>query len=339
MPYAGPTEIHIKGEDWVRDGSWFVKKSIVDKYGSVDAAPPAEVEANRVSYPDGVSTQTVEQRAAAQGAPAGSNDQFYAYRNGIGEQEFKRRSDLAGRLGVNRSTDTSPKGVLADELFYGHMDELPGTGLYFNMGADGRPRIKDQNGNEVTATPELMQSAQAAVKQGYGTGQSHSQAGTPGTTPPAGGPPSPPSGNAATKVVNGVTYQQQPDGTWLKQDKPATDPSTSPANPAATVTPQMSSMVGTQQAGLANLQAQPADFWKQPGGRQAGANDMAASPATPQANAPSLIKPLKMPVPRQPMMSNSLGGAVKQPNFGRMGGMKPPGLAGGSIANLPPVLA
>lgn len=153
------------GKEWVRDGGWWVDADVVNANGGdIETMDPAVVEANRMPYAQGLIRQTIEQRLQAQGLPTDGSGggQFTQYRTQIGNDEFQRRLGLSHRV---------QDETLADELFFGHMDELPGMpGVYFNARGDGTYVFKDASGQVIPPNQALSAAAQQAVGQGYGTG-------------------------------------------------------------------------------------------------------------------------------------------------------------------------
>lgn len=315
-------EIFIRGERWVRDGNMWVPQSILDQVngGEVDTNDPeiiAQIAPYKISFNEGLTTQTTEQRAQAQGDPTGQ-DQYYGMKRDLGQAEFDRRWQLANSIGVNRSTDTGPKGALADELFYGHIDELPGVpGVFFNARSNGTFVFKDSNGNEIPPNGQLMQAAQAGVQQGYGTGQARlNPDGTPRVPGGAGGPQTPPVLPPAPGAAGGPTKPKGPifsggnPGTQVKPEQPQLPPA-----PSAPGTDVRSLQTGVAQLPGASMVPKGNDV---PGasmdpGSQNRMINMAPIKAAPQP------APIKMPdfskIAGAPMGSG--GGLPKAPTIGK----------------------
>lgn len=177
----GKNWLFFDGAEWYQDGDWWVNSNAVPPDKIDDPAWAQTVEANRVT--DGPTRATVQARAAAQGAPAGSNDQFYAYRNSIGEQAFQQRVQWANAITTD-TQDSGPRGVLRDEVFWGHMTPVPNmNGFYFSFHGGNSWTFKNSAGQEVVGNPQLLAAAQQ--------GQQQLDSGQPGggTTPNGGALP------------------------------------------------------------------------------------------------------------------------------------------------------
>lgn len=247
-------ELFIRGERWVRDGDKWVPQSILDQFnnGDVDTNDPRIIEQiapYKISYNEGITTKTTEDRARA-GGDASGQDQHYGYKQQIGQAEFDRRNALASAIGGNASTETSPRTTLKEELFRGHMDQLPGVpGLYFNARSNGTFIFKDANGNEIPPNQQLMQAAQAGVQQGYGTGAPVlNPDGTPrvpgGAQGPATPPTLPPAPGAPQAPVKpqGPIFSNSPNSTGRQQSQPQLPPA--PVD-VASLTKGVSQLPGT----------------------------------------------------------------------------------------------
>lgn len=294
MPYAVQGGSY-GGEEWVPDGDWMVKKSLVDQYGINDD----RAQVGRLNNVDWQIKRAQEN--TGQG----------------GYQDVDPNHDPGGWApAMNYLHSTGFTNVqnnpLVSGIRYGHVKPY-GDNQWAEEGINGVGQIYNADGSKAGFGGDVAGFSSPTAQQRYQQLQQalSGQAGAapPKTTDPTqGGEPV----KAATKVVNGVTYAQQPDGTWLKQDQPAAPPTTPPAGPPVSP-PQLSSMVGAQQRTLAGMQ----------GG---GFGEVKQSPPPQQAPAPvaDTLKPLKMPPLMggnpQPTLSGGFG-ALKQPTMPKMPGM------------------
>ena len=182
----------IGGQQYVRDGSWWVKKSIVDANPGILGMQKGQnpqlddlVEKNRMEYSQGVTTMATEMGAAQRAAKTTAT----GYDS---EAERQHRSELANSIGVNWKSDENQndpqfvaKQVLAEELYNGHLDALPGTNMFFSYHGGAVPwTFKDRNGSEVPASPELVAQAQKAQQAQDARMGATGGSGTGGAPPP-----------------------------------------------------------------------------------------------------------------------------------------------------------
>ncbi len=288
---GAPGILHAKGEDWILDGDRWVPKRLVDQYGSPDDIPwssPDERMQSSMERSEGTNTQYREQAAQSQGDTSGQ-DGDYKYHSEIGPAETKYRTDLSNSLGTTRKSDSSPKGVLADLLYFGHADALPGqNGMFFAARGDGTFTFYDSNGNQVPPNDALIQAGKAGVAAGYGTGAIHggNAAGGGAPTNPTSLPPAP--GTTGSTIV-----------------KPKTDPIySSPPNPAATTPgavppPPTDTHATTPPAQDLTSLTVGAGNAAQAGTPGATSTSLPEAPRTfntvPQVKAPPMPKPMNVP--------------------------------------------
>ncbi len=168
--FGNPTGLRmIGGQAYVRDGDWWVRKSIVDQYPGIlgmqkgqNPQLDAIVEGNRMEYSKGVTTMATERGAAARAATTTAT----GYDS---EVERRRRADAAASIGVDWKSDQNQndpvfvaRQVLAEELYNGGKYLLPGHPLAFayHGGAgqgDAGWEFKDtRTGARVQPTPEQL---------------------------------------------------------------------------------------------------------------------------------------------------------------------------------------
>jgi len=181
----------IGGQQYVRDGSWWVKKSIVDANPGILGMQKGQnpqlddlVEKNRMEYSQGVTTMATEmgnaQRAAKTTATGFDS-----------ESERALRQQWANEIGVNEKSDENQgdpvfvaKQVLVDLIKGGHVDKMP-NGMFFSYHGDTAARpweFKNANGQDIAPTPELVAMASQAQQQKnsrYATGGGGGSGGAP----------------------------------------------------------------------------------------------------------------------------------------------------------------
>lgn len=318
MGSSGRQERTVNGRTYLMDGGWMVDKEALAPYGyDPDAAPPEVVEANRVG------------RAQLRNMAARGNKQAAWRANSQAAQQFSQQFGgtpyFAGVQGLRKAREMGldtealvddEGGDLALYLLNNQISlaqKPDGTWGFINTGHDPR----DPNAQWVGAGTGAGGVASGLNWETVGGAVDPNARQNPAPTTPT--TPAPTTGGA-TKVVNGILYVQQPDGTWVSQGPAPTTPTAPATDPASTVPSNVAGTPGQSgKYGGINPQAPPAPA---PAPKVQGVGGLAstiqAPPTTPQAP--------KMPAnPMQNSVSSYIG-APRPGSFGNSSQFKLPSI-------------
>lgn len=268
--------ISVGGKEYIRDGAWFVDKDVVDSYAAQG------IDLLGQENPSDELRNAVEQNRMTfqQGVTRARREQVAAWN----DQHWNEAAQQAGYTDWRQM-----RNALVNDPRFAELSEEDKA--YYWGGGPGRWT------NE------------------FGLANRGAQQGGAPQAPPVSKPPIVGKGTQmATKQVNGVWYQQQPDGSWVKIDAPVTPaPAAPPVNPAPEGVPPLT----TKPKPMSRL------------GGMAGSVPVVSGPAPlpqPKAvSAPQLAKPVQ--VPPTGGGGGAVGSLTKPPSMkptGMLSGFKPP---------------
>lgn len=224
---------NIGGREMVRDGSWWVDKGVVDDYARRgidllnDPNPTQEmidaVEGNRLEFSQGRNINARQNKQAAWRANSAAAQQFSQQFGGVpyfaGVQGLRK----AREMGLNTEALVDDEGgdlalyLLNNQISLAQKPD--GSWGFINTGHDPRD-------------PSAQWVGAATGAGGVASGLNwENVSGVPSTdrqapTTNRQAPPPVTPGSEETRVINGITYRRQPDGSWV-----AVGPATSPSSP------------------------------------------------------------------------------------------------------------
>lgn len=224
MGSSGRQERTVNGRTYLMDGGWMVDKEALAPYGyDPDAAPPEVVEANRVERAQLRNMAARGNKQAAWRANSAAAQQFSQQFGGVpyfaGVQGLRK----AREMGLNTEALVDDEGgdlalyLLNNQISLAQKPD--GSWGFINTGHDPRD-------------PSAQWVGAATGAGGVASGLNwENVSGVPSTdrqapTTNRQAPPPVTPGSEETRVINGITYRRQPDGSWV-----AVGPATSPSSP------------------------------------------------------------------------------------------------------------